>query len=158
VVTQHSLDGFNLPATPCLPKQPKSKQGQQAVTSGRKAEAFIYCILKEAGYTVQRQYLIGLGIYGEALKTDFYVTGLRDFPLGLIIESKWQEKPGSVDEKFPYLVQNIIRCYPCPAIIVYGGKGAREGGLEWLHTQADGQKLLAVFSLEEFLTWTIRNL
>ncbi len=74
------------------------------------------------------------------------------------MESKWQEIGGSVDEKFPYLVDNIYQLYPCPTIIVYGGKGAKRGAIDWLRRQADGTHLVAVLSLEEFLTWTLRNL
>lgn len=143
--------------TPVAPRT-KDNQGQQAVKSGKAAESTIYHIIHERGYTVERQYPIGVGIYGTALKADFLVTGIEAFSAGLAIESKWQEIGGSVDEKYPYLVENVRRCYPCPAIVVYGGGGAKAGAIEWLRRQADGAKLYAVFSFEEFLTWAIRNL
>jgi hypothetical protein len=148
---------FGLPETPCLPSK-KDKQGQKAVKSGQTAEATIYCILKERGYGVERQYLIGQSLYGGELRADFYVTRIPQFPTGLFIESKWQHSSGSVDEKYPYLIANIKQCYPCPTIIVCAGGGARPLAVEWLRKQADGNKLYAVFSLEEFLTWIIRNL
>jgi hypothetical protein len=135
-----------------------SAQGQQAVRSGQAAEAAIYSILNRRGYLVETQRRIGMGIYNTPLRVDFYVAGIVRFPDGLIVESKWQEIGGSIDEKFPYLIENIRYCYPCPALIVYGGGGARTEAIDWLCRQADGIKLLAVYSLEEFLTWTIRNL
>lgn len=148
---------FGLPASPCLPSK-KDKQGQKAVKSGQAAEATIFCILKERGYLVERQYLIGQSLYGGDLRADFYVTRIPAFPIGLIIESKWQHSSGSVDEKYPYLITNIKQYYPCPTMIVCGGGGARPLALDYLRRQADGNKLFAVFSFEEFLTWTIRNL
>lgn len=148
---------FSLPEIPCLPRK-KDKQGQKAVKSGQQAEAVIYCTLKELGYAVERQYLIGQSVYGGELRADFHVTRIPQFPKGLIIESKWQHSGGSVDEKYPYLIANIKQCYPCPTIIVCAGGGARPQAVEWLRNQADGDKLFAVFSFEEFLSWTIRNL
>lgn len=154
VLYQHSF--LNLPPVPCFPKT-KDNQGQQAVKSGRAAEATIYCILKERGYDVARQYR-----FKPDAKTlviiDFYVTRIPQFPAGLAIESRWQEKAGSVDEKLPHLGWKIKHHYPCPALVVYGGGGAKPELIELLRRAADGNKLLAVFSFEEFLTWTIRNL
>jgi hypothetical protein len=136
----------------------KHSQGKQAVKSGQAAESTIFYMLNERGYTVERQRSIGTGIYGTELRADFHVKGIYLFPDGLIIESKWQEMGGSVDEKYPYLVENIRQCYPCQAIVVHGGGGAKRGAIEWLRRQVDGDKLFAVFSFEEFLAWTIRNL
>lgn len=133
-------------------------QGKQAVKSGQAAESAICSMFRERHYLVEKQRHIGLSIYGMPIKADLFVSGIVIFPNGLIIESKWQEIGGSVDEKFPYLVENIKRKYPCPAIVVVGGGGAKFGAIDWLRRQVDGYKLFAVFSFEELLTWTIRNL
>lgn len=154
VIYQHSF--LNLPPIPCLPKT-KDSQGQQAVKSGKAAEATIYCILKERGYQVAKQYRF-TSPQGNVVILDFYVTNIPRFSKGLAIESRWQETSGSVDEKLPHLAWKIKHDYPCPAIVVYGGGGAKPQLVELLKQQADGNKLLAVFSFEEFLTWTIRNL
>jgi hypothetical protein len=135
-----------------------SAQGRQANKSGQAAEAAICSMFRERHYLIEKQRYIGVSIYGLPLKCDLFVSGIVRFPTGLIVESKWQEKGGSVDEKFPYLVENIKRKYPCPAIVVAGGGGAKPEAIDWLRRQADGYKLFAVFSLEEILTWTIRNL
>jgi hypothetical protein len=103
------------------------------------------------------QYPIGQSIYGQPLFADFWVRGAPGFAGGLAIEVKWQQSPGSVDEKFPYLALNIKECYPCPALVIADGGGQRAGALLWLRHQVDAN-LLAVFSLAEFLAWANRNL
>lgn len=148
---------FNLPINPCMP-QNKSKQGQQAVRSGRAAEALIYCILIQRGYQVDRQAFVGKSIKGGDIRADFLVRGIAQFPSGLIIESKWQETPGTADEKLYGLFLDIDKNYPCPTIVIVAGRGAREAIVNWLRNQVNGATLYAVFDLEEFLTWTIRHL
>jgi hypothetical protein len=101
---------------------------------------------------------IGTNIYGGAIEADLLVMGLARFPDGLVIESKWQDSKGTADEKFPYLVENIRRCYPCPVIVVPDGSGARPGAIRWLRDQVDGTHLLAVLSIAELMTWCSRNL
>ncbi|HEU5088858.1 MAG TPA: PD-(D/E)XK nuclease superfamily protein, partial [Roseiflexaceae bacterium] len=96
-------------------------------------------------------------IYGLPLFTDFWVRGAAGLPDGLSIEVKWQQSTGSVDEKFPYLVLNILERYPCPAVIIADGGGQRPGALQWLRDQVGGN-LLAVFSLAEFVAWSNRHL
>jgi hypothetical protein len=103
------------------------------------------------------QYPIGYSIYGLPLLADFWVRGAPSFPGGLAIEVKWQQSPGSVDEKFPYLALNIKECYPCTALVIADGGGQRSGALHWLRRQVAGN-LMAVFSLAEFLAWANRNL
>ncbi|BAY11279.1 PD-(D/E)XK nuclease superfamily protein [Calothrix sp. NIES-2098] len=101
-----------------------------------------------------KQVYIGAGIYQTALKVDFYVVGLSANPSGLIIECKWQESGGSVDEKFPYLNLNIQQSYPAPTIVVIGGEGMREGAINWLRQQVKyNRNLLGVYSLDRFIAW-----
>ena len=99
-----------------------------------------------------RQVNIGSGIYNTPLKVDFYVVGLPAMPSGLIIECKWQQNTGSVDEKFPYL--NFQNHYPTPTIIVIGGEGMRQGAIDWLEKQVQHNKnLFKVYNLERFIAW-----
>lgn len=132
-------------------------QGGRANKSGRSAEEVISTILMQRGCLFERQKFIGRGIFNSDLYADFYIRSRDDYPIGLIIESKWQDVSGSVDEKLPYLVLNIKECYPCPAIIVLHGGGFRPGAEQWLRQQVD-IKLIHVFRLEEFLSWCNRNL
>lgn len=133
-------------------------QGKLAVHSGQTAESVIYCIIKERGYRVVRQARVGKDIYGSDAVCDFLVYGVEGVEDGLIIECKWQGSAGSVDQKYPFLVETIVKCYPHPAVIVIGGGGYRQGAFEWLRKQADGQKLLAVYTFEEFISWVMQVL
>jgi hypothetical protein len=60
----------------------------------------------------------------------------------LIIESKWQQSRGSVDEKFPFLVANIPERYPHATIIILDGGGYIKQAELWLRAQIDGTLLL----------------
>ncbi|MCO5195546.1 MAG: hypothetical protein M9930_19985 [Anaerolineae bacterium] len=131
--------------------------GAKANRSGKTAEDTIYCLFKERGYTVQRQMRIKPNIYGHRQHVDFFIKGIAWLPDGLIIESKWQNSRGSTDEKFPYLVLNLKSTYPCPTIIMADGGGAKEGALDWLREQVDGEKLIGVFNFTELLTWIVNN-
>jgi hypothetical protein len=106
-----------------------------------------------------QQIYIGMGIYQTALNVDFFLVGVPGFTSGLIIECKYQESGGSVDEKFPYLNLNIQYCYPAPTIIVMGGMGMRKGSIDWLNNQVEyNQNLIAVHNLDRFIAWANKNL
>lgn len=98
-----------------------------------------------------RQLKLGMGIYDTQIYCDFAVArgGSGD---ALIIECKWQQSGGSADEKLPFLVENIKKCYPHPTYILIDGKGFRPGAIEWLKKQVGG-KLAGVMSMAEFHTW-----
>ena len=151
-MNQATLDGFHAPTKArCYDKV--QSQGQQAVRTGAAAEATIYCILKVRGLSVEKQKFVGTNIYGGEIRCDFAIAPCEKFPGGLIIESKWQETPGSADEKLPYLVENIRTRYPYPCIVILDGDGYRPGAAAWIRTQVDGVNLLGVFSFTEFLKW-----
>jgi hypothetical protein len=132
-------------------------QGGRANRHGRNAENVIAAILAQWVTKDDRQVHIGRSIFDSEVYADFFIRNHPRFPTGLIVESKWQDASGSVDEKLPYLVMNIRFCYPCPTIIVMHGGGFRPGAVRWLRTQLD-DKLIAVFRLEEFLSWCNRTL
>jgi hypothetical protein len=132
--------------------------GTRANRTGQRAEKVIACILAERGYTFQRHAHIGKSIYGHRLYCDFHIHDIPEFPHGLIIESKWQGSGGSADEKYPYLVENIVSRFPCPAIVVIAGGGSKPGAVAWLKEQVDGVKLCGVYNLEEFLLWANNDL
>lgn len=154
-MNQISLDGFTVEERPCLPPQ---QQGRRANMTGKRAEATIYCVLRELGYKIDRQYPICVGIHGAEMKADLYIHPIDRFPQGVAIESKWQERTGTADEKYCFLIENIRTRYPVPTIVVYGGGGARQGMVEWMRNQVDGRRLMAVLSFEEFLSWVNQNL
>ncbi len=86
------------------------------------------------------------------MKCDFILYHPTQYPSCFIIEAKWQQSGGSVDEKFPYLVLNIREKYPCATIVVIEGGGYRKEALAWLRNQED-KKLVHVFNMSEFFKW-----
>ena len=127
--------------------------GSLASQSGKAVENMIYNMLIRQGFVVTRECPISQNIYGNTTRCDFFVHNITNFPEGLVIESKWQKSKGSVDEKYPFLVSNIKETYPCPAVIMADGNGARPAAIQWLKQQVDNKQLLAVFSLQELFTW-----
>lgn len=132
-------------------------QGAKANRSGHSAEQIIACVLKEHGFNFKRQYKICDSIYGHPVRIDFFIENAEGYPNGLAIECKWQDVSGSIDEKFPYLVLNIKERFPCPAVIMLDGSGQRHGSIEWIRAQTD-EKLIAVFTISEFLSWVLREI
>jgi hypothetical protein len=131
-------------------------QGARANDSGKTFEGAIEDALLRRGFEVAKQVVVGCSIYETPVRVDMFVSGVPDFNRGLVIECKWQSVGGSVDEKYPYLVQNIRSgCYGCPVLIVLDGNGARPGAEAWLRRQVDGKDLVQVFSLAEFLKWVM---
>ncbi|MGM3308731.1 PD-(D/E)XK nuclease superfamily protein [Anabaena sp. WFMT] len=106
-----------------------------------------------------RQVYIGLGIYSTNIYVDFYIIGSVANSSGLIIECKWQNSSGSVDEKLPYVNLNIQNSYPVPAIVLIDGGGMKPGAINWLTTQVNTNKnLLGVYDLSSFIAWSNTNL
>lgn len=101
-------------------------------------------------------------IYGHKGKTEFLLHSLK-YHLDARIECKWQQVPGSVDEKFPYLYLNCIENIPEETIlIVIDGRGAKPGAIEWLkHACKDKlytnektkAKNIIVMTIDEFVKW-----
>lgn len=97
-------------------------------------------------------------VYGSQGHTEFVVKSPR-LNGDIRIEAKWQQTPGSVDEKLPYLYLNASRFDAMPeahVIIVIDGAGWREGALAWLRQAAQTPppgKRIDVFDLAQFLAW-----
>jgi hypothetical protein len=158
-------------------------QGGRAVTSGNVLEKAVEGALLghryiEVGYdfpkkqrlgcllssnSIPKRYAkqvhIGPGIYGSEIYVDFFVIGAISISSGLIIECKWQQTGGSVDEKLPYLNLNIQNCYPAQAVVLIDGGGMKPQAISWLVKQVgENQNLLAVHSLSSFIVWSNNNL
>lgn len=141
------------------------QQGANANYTGNVLEQIVITRLRSSGYTEIKnenylkmekyyipQYKICNGIYGTPLKTDVLIFNEIKYPNKLAIEMKWQQTSGSVDEKYPYVVENIKTMFPCPVIIVIDGGGYKPGALNWLKMQVD-DKLIGVFDMTAFVTW-----
>jgi hypothetical protein len=143
--------------------------GKTANKTGINLEQFIEDTLRRLNYTyiepskfTPAMYLkqpifshkvrYGINIYGLRSEFDFAIYHPEKHPEGLIIEVKWQQSKGTVDEKFPYLVINIQTKYPYKTILILDGGGYRKGAENWVRSQV-GNNLLHVFSMNEFQTW-----
>lgn len=148
----------------------KDSGGQKANKTGNRLELFVEQTLVEKGYAEfwnhklsafenrkaigGKQYLkqipVGTTIYNTTRKCDFLVINGELFPEGLIIECKWQQKRGSVDEKYPLLLFNIMKT-GVPTIILLDGAGYRKEAMAWLKKQAQPERaLFAVLDMAEF--------
>lgn len=93
---------------------------------------------------------IGTTVYETRRRCDFLVLNPITFPEGLVIECKWQQSSGSVDEKFPFLLLNIDRS-KIPTIVLLDGSGFKPAAKTWLLDQSKSHPLLrAVWSMSEF--------
>lgn len=127
----------------------------KANSAGQAVEDVLAAVLKVFQIDADRQVVIGRSLLGGKLRVDFLARNLVDFPDGLVIESKWQDQRGSTDEKLWYLVENIQRCYALPTIVIAHGGGARPGAVQYLRDHVGGN-LVAVYALEEFISWALR--
>ena len=95
-------------------------------------------------------------IYGTKCRSEFL---LRYHGRNIRIECKYQESPGSVDEKLPYLMMNFTqKVDEEETIIITHGDGFRDGAINWLRETCKNTKC-KVFTLLEFTFYlnTIRN-
>ena len=140
--------------------------GKFANRTGKHLEAFIDERIKEAGYKYiepalfpammilkqpiyTKQRVAGKDLYGKDHKVDFELYHERKWVHSLVIESKWQQAGGSVEEKYPFLVMSIQRL-GIPTIIILDGKGYSPGAREWLKSQAGSGALKQVLDMSEF--------
>ena len=145
-------------------------QGTRANFTGNSLEGYIYNAILGKGYqfvekgqfeaaryldqsVFTTQFPIAKSIYETKMYCDFVLYHPVKYPNCLVIESKWQESAGSVDEKFPFLVANIRERYPCATIVVLDGGGYKKQAEAWLRKQVD-KKLAHVFNMREFQVWS----
>ncbi|MDR0942816.1 MAG: hypothetical protein LBM19_04405 [Holosporales bacterium] len=142
--------------------------GTKANKTGNALEDFVEDILKRNGYAeisqdkvfatrqsirgkqFAKQALCGKTIYDTQRKCDFLVMNQERFPEGLVIECKWQESKGSVDEKYPFLMLNIMKT-GVPTVILIDGDGYKKQAFDWLKSQASPELALrGVYTMKEF--------
>lgn len=146
--------------------------GTRANRTGNVLEKTVLQLLEQHGYTpfwdhkkqlfanreavggkqYARHVSVGPTIYESERIVDFLVINKDKFPNGLVIECKWQQSSGSVDEKYPFLVFNIYRT-GVPTIILLDGGGYKKTAEAWLRAQAGEEKAMwKVFNMTEFIT------
>nr|WP_233417933.1 Dam family site-specific DNA-(adenine-N6)-methyltransferase [Rickettsia conorii] len=84
--------------------------------------------------------------------SDFILYHPERHPNCLVIESKWQQSGGSVDEKYTDLVLNIKKQGIYDTIIIIDGDGYKKEALKCFKDQV-GSNLIEVFSMSEFTSW-----
>lgn len=145
--------------------------GAMANKTGNSLEKFVKDHLEASGYTpfplsFKKQLLgniksvggkqyatqvpVGNSIYESPRNCDFMVINPAKFPDGLIIECKWQQVAGSVDEKYPFLYFNIMKC-GVPTVILLDGGGCKPSAKKWLKSMEDPKRaLIHVWNMAEF--------
>ena len=147
-----------------------TSSGSRANRTGNRLEQFVQQALTSSGYTEfwnhkaqafenrktigGKQYLkqlpVGPTIYDTIRKCDFFIVNREKFPDDLIIECKWQQVGGSVDEKYPFLLFNIIKT-AVPTVILLDGGGCKKSAMLWLKDQVSKTGALrAVWTMAEF--------
>jgi hypothetical protein len=91
---------------------------------------------------------IGHDIYGNQWRADFVYARGR---VRRVVHARWQQSSGSVDQKFPFFVENAKRL-EFKSIFVLGGDGFKKGARAWLSSQKS-LKIREVLSEEEFQEW-----
>lgn len=99
-----------------------------------------------------KQFFLGKSIYNTNIYCDFILYHPTKYKDCLVIECKWQQVGGSVDEKYPYLILNMQMKYPYKSILLLDGGGYKQGAKEWIKNQV-GKNLLHVFDMSEFQKW-----
>ena len=93
---------------------------------------------------------MGETIYDTPRICDFFVINRDKFPNDLIIECKWQQSGGSVDEKYPLLVFNVVKT-GIPTVILLDGGGYRAQAMAWLKDQVNPKgAIIGVWTMAEF--------
>ena len=76
--------------------------------------------------------------YGQISRTEFV---LHYNGKSIRIEAKWQEAPGSVDEKYIFMFYNAVFHYPEKDVIfVVDGGGYRPGARKWLEESIENDR------------------
>ena len=80
------------------------------------------------GLKVYREIRVGKSIIGKNRCIDVFCVRDAD---AFAVECKFQDSPGTVDEKIPYALEDL-RALPMPGCIAYAGAGFSEGVLHML--------------------------
>lgn len=147
-----------------------TNSGSHANRTGNRLENFVEQALIEHGYAefwdhkdqiytnrktiggkqYAKQVPVANTIYETRRKCDFFIVNKEKFPNDLIVECKWQQSGGSVDEKYPFLIFNIVKT-GVPTIVLLDGDGYKRQAMEWLKDQVDpNRSLIGVWNMSEF--------
>src|SRR4030095_5539393 len=115
-----------------MPQMMNMKKQNNANKAGRGVEEALAAFMRVLRWDFNQHVKTGPSIYkGQIQVVDFVIRNLKDFLPGLIVESRWQSKHGTVDQKFPYLQKSLEAC-AMPSIVIVSGAVWRSGALAWL--------------------------
>ena len=97
-----------------------------------------------------KQYQVEPDIYEKNRKVDFIIYHPEKWPDSLVLEAKWQQASGSVEEKYPFLVQ-CINASSYESMVVLDGGGYTKGAEKWLRGQAGKGRLKNVLNMSELM-------
>ena len=104
--------------------------------------AYIARRFRSRGLNVYREVRVGKSIIGKNRCIDVFC--LRDADsTAFAIECKFQDSPGTVDEKIPYALDDLA-ALPMAGCIAYAGRGFSEGVLHMLRGAARAAYCLPV--------------
>lgn len=139
---------------------------KEKVTRGKPlVDTVSYLLTTFCKFSVCREKVTGTRsvIDGAALRADLFVSPNSLWRNGLFIECKSQNTSGSVHQKLPKLILDVEQgCYPAPLLIVLSGDYFNKSDVcqhtfEWMKSKVDGRNLVAVFNLQDFMTWCERH-
>lgn len=84
----------------------------------------------DRGIQIYEEVNLGTSIIGKQRRIDLFVLHPAS-GVALAVECKYQDSPGTVDEKIPYALEDL-RSLRMPGVIVYAGAGFSEGVLHLL--------------------------
>ena len=99
--------------------------------------AYIHHQYGELGLVVYREVNLGKTVIGKDRQIDVFVHRPID-QKAIAIECKYQDVPGTADEKIPYALQDLAALW-LPGCLVYAGHGWSRGVLH----QLEGSRLAA---------------
>ncbi len=92
--------------------------------------AYLFANYAERGLQIYEEVPLGTSIIGKQRRVDLLVLHPQS-SVALAVECKYQDSPGTVDEKVPYALQDL-QAMRTPGVIVYAGAGFSEGVLHFL--------------------------
>lgn len=98
------------------------------------------------GLAVYREVYLGKTIIGKNRRVDMLLLD-EAANTAMAIECKYQDSPGTVDEKIPYTLEDM-QAIGMPVCVAYGGVGFSQGILRMLAASP-----IAAYCLPDTLTW-----
>ena len=125
-------------------------QGAMANKAGQLGESLCGVVLRHYGIANVSQHSPRgiVSVMGKDVRIDYWLTRPRGFEEGLYVEARFQNSPGSVDEKMVSLVMTIKQRYDLKTILVIDGEYSESS--RRFATDNIGGNLMAVMTLSKF--------